>query len=266
MYPIERILTILKNVLIDLYFGIWFLWRTYREPMVDGVYRAVIVDKKVELLRVTQQYKCLKPAVIMVPGSGANAHQYRPMLQNLLDMGALFRYDVFVMNQTNLHNVYCNTDDYARDLDDKMSLIDSNYLLFVGHSYGGIIAGAYVSSLNKVYKIVTVCSPWHGVKLLSTLQTWGFLNTARHYDMRQNSEVLIKIRSRLRDDLSNWLTIGSYGDAQVPCEYALIGRAKHYESWFAHTQIITRPEITAKILQHFDNSLNIIPAIQNNNK
>lgn len=278
MYSWSRIWLIIRNLFLDMYFGLWFLWRTSNEPMVDGLYHARIGQtqgaapkgqtQEVELIRITEKIKPTKPVVVLIPGSGANAHQYRPLLQHWKDMGALYRYDVFVVNQTNLHNQYCNTDDYVRDLDDKMFLIEHDTeiksdgkdpeIKLVGHSYGGIIASSYVSLVDRPYKLVTVCSPLQGVKLISKLQAVGFLNTARHTDMSVGSHALGFIHYKLPEDCSHWLNIASYGDLQVPAEQAILPRAKHvvqsakqYFCNFAHTQIITRPEIAARILQHF---------------
>jgi pimeloyl-ACP methyl ester carboxylesterase len=307
MYSWSRIWLIIKNFFLDMYFGIWFLWRTSNEPMVDGLYHARIGQaqgtvlegqtQEVELIRITEKIKPSKPVVVLIPGSGANAHQYRPLLQHWKDMGALYRYDVFVVNQTDLHKKYCNTDDYVRDLDDKMFLIeqfgsptDSRHdeeiksdgkdpeiksdgkdpeiksdgkdpeiksdgkdpeIRLVGHSYGGIIASSYVSLIDRPHKLVTVCSPLQGVNLISKLQAFGFLNTARHTDMSVGSLALWFIHSKLPKDYLHWLNIASYGDLQVPAEQAILPGARQYFCNFAHTQIITRPEIAARILQHF---------------
>lgn len=280
MYFWSRLWLIVRNLFLDMYFGIWFLWRTSNEPMVDGLYHARIGQaqgtvlegqtQEVELIRITEKIRPTKPVVVLIPGSGANAHQYRPLLQHWKDMGALYRYDVFVVNQTDLHNKYCNTDDYVRDLDDKMFLIeqfgsptDSRHdeeiksdgkdpeIRLVGHSYGGIIASSYVSLVDRPHKLVTVCSPLQGVKLISKLQAFGFLNTARHTDMSVGSLALWFIHSKLPKDYLHWLNIASYGDLQVPAEQAILPGARQYFCNFAHTQIITRPEIAARILQHF---------------
>ncbi len=280
MYSWSRIWLIVRNFFLDMYFGIWFLWRTSNEPMVDGLYHARIGQaqgtvlegqtQEVELIRITEKIRPTKPVVVLIPGSGANAHQYRPLLQHWKDMGALYRYDVFVVNQTDLHNKYCNTDDYVRDLDDKMFLIeqfgsptDSRHdeeiksdgkdpeIRLVGHSYGGIIASSYVSLIDRPHKLVTVCSPLQGVNLISKLQAFGFLNTARHTDMSVGSLALWFIHSKLPKDYLHWLNIASYGDLQVPAEQAILPGARQYFCNFAHTQIITRPEIAARILQHF---------------
>ena len=120
-------------------------------------------------------------------------------------------------------------------------------VILVGHSLGGLIGAETARQMDEVLKVITICSPFGGVPLLSHCCRSSMTDE----QMRVDSAYLTALRGAVQEHPARYFHIGSRTDFIVPPERAVAvrdpKRRRIFDGIEGHWGIVASPRVWAEI-------------------